>query len=67
MGTLHRRLTTRTKISIKWSKPQKTAPQTSLEDGESASTMTDEDDDVEMDSDEEQEAPDLYRNSALGM
>ena len=51
-----------TKVSIKWSKTGKKAEEEVSDDETSAS-----DSDVDMMTEEEPEAPDLYRNSALGM
>jgi E3 ubiquitin-protein ligase HUWE1 len=66
------RLTRRTKISIKWSKSEgsndKATAKQIDDDGDDDFSSMDEDEDIDMETDEEEQpAPDLYRNSALGM
>lgn len=68
-------LISRTKVAIKWSKNDKDDKKHDITDDEDLDI---EEDDVDMDTDfddehgedeseDEQAAPDLYRNSALGM
>lgn len=60
----------RTRISIKWSRTEKSTTKTAVDVEEDLDETDDSSmsDDIDMDiDDEEQQAPDLYRNSALGM
>lgn len=56
----------RSKISIKWGKPEKPGSDLVTNNVEEEDATESEESDVDM-PEEEQQPPDLYRNSALGM